>query len=192
MQHPRSKLIRNTSTPEGKAFWEGVEKSAAEVRTWPDWKRAGINVAERREHPRMTPELREKLVLSTEVQSLRDTYRACIKLANETDSKQEDKQLRSDAEEAFKELRAKCPHLHVVTTHPYCPSWGSYDEVTPEDRRCLCCGLDESGCADSDFAKLHNPLGRVSWRGYGNDHEIPATIRKPLEYLMSEIMELFE
>lgn len=40
-----SKVYRNTSTPEGKAFWEPSSR-AAEVDTWPDWKRAGINVSD--------------------------------------------------------------------------------------------------------------------------------------------------
>lgn len=47
-----SKIIRNLSTPEGRAFWKSVEKSAAEVLTWPDWKRAGINVSDLRDTPR--------------------------------------------------------------------------------------------------------------------------------------------
>lgn len=45
-------IRRNLSTPENRAFWEGVEKSAAEVATWPAWKRAGINVAAVRSEPR--------------------------------------------------------------------------------------------------------------------------------------------
>lgn len=30
---------KNKSTPEGRKFWEAVEKTAAEVKTWPSWKR---------------------------------------------------------------------------------------------------------------------------------------------------------
>lgn len=48
-------LRKNLSTPEHRAFWAGVEKSAAEVETWPAWKRAGINVAAVRETPREVP-----------------------------------------------------------------------------------------------------------------------------------------
>lgn len=40
-----SKVYRNLSTPEGRAFWTPSAR-AHEVETWPDWKRAGINVAE--------------------------------------------------------------------------------------------------------------------------------------------------
>lgn len=32
-------IKRNDSTPESKAFWASVERSAAEVAKWPDWKR---------------------------------------------------------------------------------------------------------------------------------------------------------
>jgi hypothetical protein len=37
------KIGRNRSTPEGRAFWDHVEKCSAEVATWPDWKKASIN-----------------------------------------------------------------------------------------------------------------------------------------------------
>lgn len=35
-------IERNTSTPEGKAYWESVEKSAEGVNDWPAHKKAGI------------------------------------------------------------------------------------------------------------------------------------------------------
>ena len=44
----RSKILRNTSTPEGKTFWDSAVEAAKEVDTWPDSKRAGINVSDRR------------------------------------------------------------------------------------------------------------------------------------------------
>ena len=47
-----SGIRRNLSTSENRAFWEGIEESAAEVATWPAWKRAGINVATVRAEPR--------------------------------------------------------------------------------------------------------------------------------------------
>lgn len=40
-----AKVYRNLSTPEGRAFWTPSPR-AHEVDTWPDWKRAGINVTE--------------------------------------------------------------------------------------------------------------------------------------------------
>jgi hypothetical protein len=48
------KLVRNMSTDDNRAFWESAQKAAAEVRMWPDWKRAGINVAQVRAEPRPT------------------------------------------------------------------------------------------------------------------------------------------
>lgn len=45
-------IRRDESTPERKAFWDRAKRIAAEVRTWPDWKRAGINVADARPEPR--------------------------------------------------------------------------------------------------------------------------------------------
>jgi len=46
------KILRNMSTEENRNFWETAERSAAEVETWPAWKRAGINVAPLRDEPR--------------------------------------------------------------------------------------------------------------------------------------------
>lgn len=47
------KILRNMSTEESRNFWETAERSAAEVETWPAWKRAGINVAPLRDEPRV-------------------------------------------------------------------------------------------------------------------------------------------
>lgn len=40
-----TEVKRDMSTPEAREFWAFVEACAREVRTWPDWRRAGINVA---------------------------------------------------------------------------------------------------------------------------------------------------
>jgi hypothetical protein len=40
-----TKVYRNLSTPESRAFWE-LSPRAKEVDSWPDWKKAGINVYE--------------------------------------------------------------------------------------------------------------------------------------------------
>lgn len=48
MKKRRSILRRNLSSPESRAFWKDADRIARIVRSWPDWKRAGINVAERR------------------------------------------------------------------------------------------------------------------------------------------------
>jgi hypothetical protein len=39
-----SKLVRNTSDPESRAFWEGVDRAAAGIKDAPSWMRAGITV----------------------------------------------------------------------------------------------------------------------------------------------------
>jgi hypothetical protein len=44
----RPRVYRNMSTPESRAFWVSVDRVAKDVSTWPDWKRAGINVSDRR------------------------------------------------------------------------------------------------------------------------------------------------
>jgi hypothetical protein len=36
-------IIRDRSTPERQAFWAHAERCAADVRTWPDWRKAGVN-----------------------------------------------------------------------------------------------------------------------------------------------------
>jgi hypothetical protein len=38
------KILRNLSTPESRAWWESAERIAAMADSWPDSKRAGINV----------------------------------------------------------------------------------------------------------------------------------------------------
>lgn len=52
----RAKVERNMSTPESRAFWKSAKKSAAEVASWPAWKRAGINVAQMRDTTSATDE----------------------------------------------------------------------------------------------------------------------------------------
>lgn len=55
-----SGLSRDMSTPENRAFWAHVEKNAAEVATWPEWKKVGIAIvvpevdAERAERQRLS------------------------------------------------------------------------------------------------------------------------------------------
>jgi hypothetical protein len=53
------KIVRNMSTPESRKFWEDAGKASAEVATWPDWKRAGINVSQLRDTPRPTPKIKK-------------------------------------------------------------------------------------------------------------------------------------
>ncbi len=49
------KIVRNLATPKARAFWASAEESAREVESWPDWKRAGINVRQQRLVPREVP-----------------------------------------------------------------------------------------------------------------------------------------
>lgn len=63
-----SKVYRNTSTPEGKAFWE-PSALAAEVETWPDWKRAGINVTP---HPTVDSNMANETATSPADDALRE------------------------------------------------------------------------------------------------------------------------
>lgn len=43
-------IRRNDETPEQRAFWKRAAEASAEVATWPDWKRAGINVSDNRDY----------------------------------------------------------------------------------------------------------------------------------------------
>ena len=43
------KIVRNMDTESSQEFWNSAEENAAEVRMWPDWKRAGINVSDMRQ-----------------------------------------------------------------------------------------------------------------------------------------------
>ncbi len=52
-----SRILRDLSTEQSRSFWESAERSAAEVESWPPWKRAGINVAEMREEAREQPDV---------------------------------------------------------------------------------------------------------------------------------------
>lgn len=38
------KIVRNMSNETSKAFWDSVEKTAALVDEWPEWKKGGIEV----------------------------------------------------------------------------------------------------------------------------------------------------
>lgn len=51
-----TKLVRDLSTPENREYWRRMEETARKVESWPDWKRAGINVAQLRSQPRTSPE----------------------------------------------------------------------------------------------------------------------------------------
>ena len=50
---PPKKISRNLSTEESREYWAAAQRTAEEVSTWPDWKRAGINVSDIRSKPRI-------------------------------------------------------------------------------------------------------------------------------------------
>jgi hypothetical protein len=50
------KIVRNLSTEESRKFWHHAEEAAAEICSWPDWKRAGINTIQVRAEARTMPE----------------------------------------------------------------------------------------------------------------------------------------
>ena len=41
---PRRRAVRDTSTPDKKAFWDGVKEAADAMKGRPDYERAGINL----------------------------------------------------------------------------------------------------------------------------------------------------
>lgn len=51
-----SKIVRNMSTPESRAFWEQVDRAAREVEQWPEWQKGWIDIPDTRREPRVAPE----------------------------------------------------------------------------------------------------------------------------------------
>ena len=51
-EHERKPIVRNTSTPDGRAFWDSAERIAQQTAGWPDSKLAGINVSPLRANER--------------------------------------------------------------------------------------------------------------------------------------------
>lgn len=119
--------------------------------------------------------------------ALRQEYAACIKLANETDSKKEDLHLRGEAEVALEALREVCPHTHAVCLRSeYGGSYSmDYDDNHPERRICLCCGVDE-WAYDSEW-KILTVLPFSRFEG-----DAPIQITSPLSYLLTEAIEVAE
>lgn len=120
------------------------------------------------------------------VEELRNTYRACIKIADETDSKKEDAMLRADAKEALEELKKICTHdWCIMTQRPYNGDYDSdYSNTISEYRRCLFCNVFESSY--SGFAILNKPATI-----YLSEDKYDQA-KRPLLYLLSEISEVIE
>jgi hypothetical protein len=131
---------------------------------------------------------------------LRQTYRACLKLASETDSKKEDATLRADAKQALDELKKICLHNHIVCLRSeYEGSYSDdYDDKHPEDRICLECGVTESAYHnryDGGFKFLNNkPIARFEGGIYSvkGREPMPDQMLHPLSYLLSECIEIAE
>ncbi len=129
----------------------------------------------------MTTDIEDKCL------QLRNEYVSCLKLANETDSKKEDAQLRSEARKALTGLVSICPHNHtVVKNSQYAGSYSmDYDDRKAEARVCLCCGYTEQAY-DNEFATLTTtPFIRFE----GN---YPNQVKDPFRYLLSEAKEAAE
>jgi hypothetical protein len=135
------------------------------------------------------------------VSELRQTYRACLKLANETDSKKEDLSLRLDAKQALEDLKKICPHDHVLCLRSeYEGSYtDDYDDAHAEDRICLCCGVRESAyqkkyVGDGFKVLTKTPFARFEGGYYDSKgrNPLPDQVVNPLSYLLTECMEIAE
>jgi len=121
------------------------------------------------------------------IDKLRADYRACVKLADETDSKSETATLQREAAVLLRQLRGECPHEQAVILRSYyeddsdpCNGWS----CVPETRRCLCCGLQEDGTPDEPFKILtREPIARF-------EYDAPSQIKSPLSHLLAELVEL--
>jgi hypothetical protein len=95
---------------------------------------------------------------------LRNDYRACIKLANETDSKSTDASLRKEASLLLGRLKSSCDHENsiVVLRSAYDGSHSyDYEDEHPEHRICLCCDVEESSYEAYKFKRLiGTPIAR--------------------------------
>ena len=117
--------------------------------------------------------------------TLRLEYQACIRLADGTDSKREDRQLREDAKALLAELRKTCPHDHVVILNSeYEGSYTmDYDDHRPGSRICLCCGVEETA-----WGGQFKTLRTMPIRRYESD--TPAGVREPLKYGLADVTEI--
>jgi hypothetical protein len=122
--------------------------------------------------------------MTEEITRLRNDYRACLKLATETDSKKDDVYFRSEAQKSLEELQKICSHEFVVVLNSYQKTYSSYESSDPERRICLICGIKEQAMSQSHFHQLkQNPLSRF-------EENAPPEVEHPLEYLLEESKEL--
>jgi hypothetical protein len=119
--------------------------------------------------------------------ALRQEYMACIKLANETDSKKEDNHLRGEARIALDSLFKVCPHIHTVCLRSEHEGFQSmdWDDAHKEDRICLCCGEEESAWNPDWKILTATPFARF-------ESDCPGQIKDPLSYLLTEVVDIAE
>lgn len=127
--------------------------------------------------------------MSNDFLQLRHEYRSCLKLAAETDSKKEDVLLREEAASLLKKLREICPHEEVVCLcSEYDGSYtDDYSDKNPEDRICLCCGINESAYGIKFLTLIKAPIARFTGGRYSD--KLPAEMKNPLDFLLSEVKE---
>ena len=132
-------------TPESKAFWKHIEKTAKEVRKWPEWK-SGLQ--------KQTIISRydiggDKLVikhkgLRTRIASLLEKYRNLTARASTIWQKQN---------ELLQQMQFKCDHQYVLErTTSYRDEYDEWHNGYPE-RKCIDCFLVEKSLCDG-YKKL--------------------------------------
>lgn len=133
--------------------------------------------------------------MNEKIQGLRDQYRACVKLADETDSKRDDVYLRKEAAEILVELRKVCDHTYTVVPQEYYE--GSYCEdrtdAHKEKRLCLVCDIYEYAWKAEDYKALKStPFARIreDSRYSPMRPEMKAALNNPLQFLLSEMVDM--
>jgi hypothetical protein len=121
--------------------------------------------------------------MNTEITRLRNDYRACLKLAAETDSKIDELYFKTEAAKSLEELRKICQHDFIVTLDRYYPSYSSYEEADPQKRICLICALEEQSYTRHFKLLTTNPIS------YFNG-DCSLELKFPLNYLLEEVKEV--
>lgn len=121
--------------------------------------------------------------------ALRHEYRACVKIAQDTDSKKEAASLTVEAKGLLERLRKVCPHEETIVLNSYSPSYSWDEDANPERRICLCCGVrDEMYYYNGTPEK--KPLILLHPKGHWNARKgSQIDLKEPLKYLLSECLE---
>jgi hypothetical protein len=121
--------------------------------------------------------------INSKALKLRHEYMSCIKLADETDSKKEDKVLREDAKSILETLKKSCKHQYVIITQDeYYDCYEAYNErYYNEERICLCCSLsDDSQKKGPLFLAKIKPIARY----------FKKDLNYPLKLLLQDILDM--